>query len=257
MFEGEIQMYEETFLVSSKTKQGYERVLKKIDPLIRSMSSKVYIPGYTFEDIKQEISRIAIEGIDSYDPEKKVRLSTFLHVHLRNKVISLIKHHNKISNDASVSIDLDLGGCDCGGRLVQKKHHEGDEQLALEIVMCNSCEKIFQQSFRRSREELVFSSLGAREVNDETLDFQSSLSNDDSVFSRDGYSGDIDIEAVLKKVREEVDPITAHVLKRTCVDGLSIKDAAAEVGITGWSASIRIKKLADNEEVKALLKEMS
>lgn len=257
MFEGEIQMYEETFFVSSKTKQGYEKILKKIDPLIRSMSSKVYIPGYTFEDIKQEISRIAIEGIDSYDPDKKVRLSTFLHVHLRNKVISLIKHHNKISNDASVAIDLDLGNCDCRGRFVQKKHHEGSEQLISEIVLCNSCEKISQQSFRRSREELVFSSLGAKEVNDETLDFQSSLSTDDSVFSKDGYSGDIDIEAVLKKVREEVDPMTAHVLKRTCVDGLSIKDAAAEVGMTGWSASIRIKKLAENEEIKALLKEMS
>lgn len=255
MFEDNIQMYEETIYVSTITKQGYEKILKKIDPLIRSMSAKVYIPGYTFEDIKQEISRIAIEGIDSFDPSKKVRLSTFLHVHLRNKVISLIKHHNKIANDASVSLDLDLGLCECGGRFIQKKQE--DNFIYSEIICCNSCNKITNQSYRRSREELVFSSLGSKEPSEEQVDFQSTLSTDDSIFSKDGYSGDIDIDAVLRKIREEIDPNTAHVLKRICVDGLSIKDAAAEVGLTGWTASVRIKKLAEHEEIRSLLKEIS
>lgn len=255
MFEGNIQMYEETVFVSTKTKQGYDKILKKIDPLIRSMSSKVYIPGYTFDDIKQEISTIAIEGIDSYNPDKKVRLSTFLHVHLRNKVISLIKHHNKISNDASVSLDIDLGLCECGGKIIQKKN---DQNVILsDTLSCNSCKKIINQSYRRSREELVFSSLGSKEPLEDQVDFQSSLSTDDNLFSRDGYSGDIDIDVVLKKVKEDIDPTTAHLLKRICVDGLSIKDAAAEVNLTGWSASVRIKKLAENNELKKLLKEMS
>jgi len=255
MYEGNIQMYEETIYVSTITKQGYEKILKKIDPLIRSMSSKVYIPGYAFEDIKQEISRIAIEGIDSYDPSKKVRLSTFLHIHLRNKVISLIKHHNKISNDASFSLDLDLGQCECGGKFVQKKQENND--ILLETAICASCGKVTGQSYRRSREEIVFSSIGSTEAADEQTDFQSTLSTDDNFYAKDGYSGDIDIEAVLKKVREEIDPSTAHVLKRICMDGISIKDAASEVGMTGWTASVRIKKLAENEEIRALLKEVS
>lgn len=255
MFEGNIQMYEETIFVSTSTKQGYEKILKKIDPLIRSMSTKVYIPGYTFEDIKQEISRIAIEGIDSFDPSKKVRLSTFLHVHLRNKVISLIKHHNKIANDASVSPELDLGQCECGGRFIHKKQE--DNYIYSEIISCNSCSKVTNHSYRRSREELVFSSLGAKELSEDQVDFQSTLSTEDSVFKKDGYSGDIDIDAVLKKIKEEIDPNTAHVLKRICIDGLSIKDAAAEVGLTGWTASVRIKKLAEHEEIRSLLKEIS
>jgi RNA polymerase sigma factor (sigma-70 family) len=255
MFEGNIQMYEETIYVSTVTKQGYEKILKKIDPLIRSMSTKVYIPGYTFEDIKQEISRIAIEGIDSFDPEKKVRLSTFLHVHLRNKVISLIKHHNKISNDASVSLDIDIGACECGGKFIQKK--QDDNNLYSEIICCNSCNKITNQFYRRSREELVFSSLGPKESAEDQVDFQSTLSTEDSFYSKDGYTGGVDIDAVLKKIKEEIDPNTAHVLKRICIDGLSIKDAAAEVGMTGWTASVRIKKLADHEEIRYLLKEIS
>lgn len=255
MFEGNIQMYEETIYISTVTKQGYDKILKKIDPLIRSMSTKVYIPGYAFEDIKQEISRIAIEGIDSFDPEKKVRLSTFLHVHLRNKVISLIKHHNKISNDASVSLDVDLGICDCGGRIIQKKQEENI--MYSDITCCISCGKSTNHFYRRSREELVFSSLGTKEPSEDQVDFQSTLSTDDSFFSRDGYTGGVDIDAVLKKIKEEIDPNTAHVLKRICMDGLSIKDAAAEVGMTGWTASVRIKKLADHEEIRSLLKEIS
>jgi len=254
MYEDNIQMYEETIYVSTVTKQGYERILKKIDPLIRSMSAKVYIPGYAFEDVKQEISRIAIEGIDSFDPEKKVRLSTFLHVHLRNKVISLIKHHNKISNDASVSLELDLGLCECGGKLVQREEADSNNS---DSTICNSCKKVTNHFYRRSREELVFSSISTQEQADDQADFQSTLSMDDAIFSKDGYSGSIDIESVLKKVREEVDPNTAHVLRRICVDGLSIKDAAAEVGLTGWTASVRIKKLAEHEEIISLLKEIS
>jgi RNA polymerase sigma factor (sigma-70 family) len=250
MFEGNIQMYEETIYISKKTKQGYDKILKKIDPLIKSISSKVYIPGHTFEDIKQEVSKIAIEGIDSYDPLKKVRLSTFLHVHLRNKTISLIKHHNKLSNDASVSIDMDLGNCSCGGRFILSKQDESDN---IDIVICSSCNKKHDQIHRRSREEVIFSSIPTKDKDDE-YDFQSSLSNDNNFFHTDGYSGDIDIEAVLKKVSEEVDPSTAHVLRRICVDGLSIKDAAAEVKMTGWAASVKIKKLANNEDIRFLLK---
>lgn len=255
MFEGTIQMYEEKIYVSTYTKQGYDKILRKIDPLIKSMSSKVYIPGYHFEDIKQELSRIAIEGIDSFDPGKNVRLSTFLHVHLRNKAISLIKHHNKIANDASVSLELDLGNCDCGGSLIQKK--DENNNIISDIIFCNSCDKKTAQFYRRSREELLFSTIKTREEADEGQDFQSTISNDDNFFAKDGYTGGVDIEAVLKKVREDIDPKTSHVLKRICIDGLSIKDAAAEVGMTGWSASVRIKKLAENEEIRALLKEIS
>jgi hypothetical protein len=40
------------------------------------------------------------------------------------------------------------------------------------------------------------------------------------------------------------------------VDGLPIKEAAAEVGLTGWAASVRIKRLSENEKVRELLKEL-
>jgi DNA-directed RNA polymerase specialized sigma subunit len=252
MFEGNIQMYEETIFMSTKTKTGYDRILKKIDPLIRSMSSKVYIPGYSNEDIRQEVARIAIEGIDSYDSTKNVRLSTFLHIHLRNKIISLIKHHNKISNDASTSFDADLGTCECGGKIIFKKDSD-NKDLSGECFECTSCKKESQNSYRRSREELVFSSIPVDD-SEESSDFQSKLSTDDNIFYRDGYSGDVDIDAVLRKIREDIDAKTAHVLKRICVDGLSIKDAASEVGLTGWAASVKIKKLANNDDIKTLLR---
>jgi RNA polymerase sigma factor (sigma-70 family) len=253
MFEGNVQMYGDTFFISTKTKKGYDKVLKKIDPLIRSISSKIYIQGYTFDDIKQEVTILAMEGIDSYNPDKNVRLSTFLHIHIRNKVISMIKHHNKLSNDASLSIDSDFGFCDCGDKVtIDYANIKDNDETA-----CSYCRKKTKNIFRKSREEIVFSSIKNKDDESENLDFQSSISESDSLFYRDGYTGNIDLELILKKVKDDIDPKTAFILKRICVDGASIKDAAKEVGMTGWSASLKIKKLANIDEFRYLIKEIS
>ena len=99
-FEGTVKVYDEEIHINTTTKKGYERVLQRIDPLLCKMASKTYMPGYNFDDIKQELIVIAVEGVNAFDPKKNVKLSTFLHIHLRNKLISKIKSVNKLSNDA-------------------------------------------------------------------------------------------------------------------------------------------------------------
>jgi len=253
-FEGPIQMYEEEIFVNKETRLGYEKVLAKIDPLINGMAAKAYIPGHTFDDIKQELLRMAVEGIDSYNHDKSVKLSTFLHIHLRNKLISFIKHHNKISTDASYHDTSDYGKCDCGGVL---KPASSEPQYS-DVTKCPDCKKEFQNSFRRSREEIVFSSISISSDNsEEQADFESIIANEDGMFQKDGYaSKEVDIHAIISLIEKESDSKTAHLLRRTCVDGLPIKEAAAEVGLTGWAASVRIKRLSENEKVRELLKEL-
>jgi len=41
-----------------------------------------------------------------------------------------------------------------------------------------------------------------------------------------------------------------------CLDGHSIKDAAKRVGLTGWAASMRLKKIKTNRIINDLLEDL-
>ncbi len=150
MFKGVVRMYDESVYIDTSTCEGYGRILERIDPLLCKMASKTYISGSNFEDIKQDLSVIAIEGINSYDPKKNVKLSTFLHIHLRNKLISKIKSANKLSNDASFFKTNKDGMfvCHCGNSMTPPTDKES--------ITCDECGKVHSGFYRRSREEINF-----------------------------------------------------------------------------------------------------
>ena len=99
-FAGKVKVYNEEFYIDANSGTGLDKVLAKIDPLLFKMSKSLFIPGYSVEDVKQELAILAIEGVRSYDSTKNVKLSTFLHIHLHNKIIAKIRSKNKISNNA-------------------------------------------------------------------------------------------------------------------------------------------------------------
>ena len=224
-----VDMYDEKIYIDTKTKRGYSRVIERIDPLLCKWASKTYMPGYTYEDIKQELSLIIVEGVNSFDPSKKVKLSTFLHTHLRNKLISKIKSVNKLSNDA------------CSLRSIESGLKEDEVK------------------YRKSREELNFSAMVKVDPGsgEEYCEFQDTLANSDALFSDDGTIFErIDLELAIEKVAEAVDEKTYIILRKVCLDGYSIKDAADEVGLTGWAASMRLKKLSKHKLISDILGDM-
>ena len=97
-----VKMYDEEYEIFHENCYGYEKVMKKIDPLVNKHARRLCAFDLTFEDAKQEVLIILIEGIKNYDESKNVKLSTFLHVHLNNKVISKIKTINKKSRCATL-----------------------------------------------------------------------------------------------------------------------------------------------------------
>lgn len=229
VYSGYVDMYDEKIFIDTKTKMGYSRVLERIDPLLCKWSSRTYMPGYTYEDIKQELSVIIVEGINSFDPNKKVKLSTFLHTHLRNKLVSKIKSVNKLSNDA----------CSLRGKGVVNESDDG--------------------KYRRSREELSFSSIAKVDPNsgEEYSEFQTTLAESDSLYAEDGTVFErIDLELAIEKVADLVDDKTYLILRKVCLEGYSIKDAAAEVGLTGWAASMRLKKLSKHKIINDILEDL-
>jgi RNA polymerase sigma factor (sigma-70 family) len=213
-------MFDDIYYVDTETGEGVDKVLKKIDPLLCKMASKTYISGYSFEDIKQELAIIAIQGIRSYDPSKNTALSTFLYKHLDNKLISKLKSANKMSNDADLL------------------YNPGDPNTKI----------------RRAKEELSFSQCGSRYNDGEEIPFEYSVEESDGFYQSPVKRYDnVNFEVSINKITENIDKKTAKILHLICFEDYTIKDAAAEVGLSGWAASIRIKNLAKKHSIKSVL----
>lgn len=251
-----VRMYDEDIFVDTQTKQGYDRIIERINPLLCKWAARTYMPGHSFDDIKQELTILVIEGVNAFDPSKKVKLSTFLHTHLRNKLISKIKSFNKLSSDAC-SLHDEIAGdiCDCGGK-IEKKSLINNLGFTEDKWICQSCDLAFSSNLRKSKAEINFGSMPKKDMSsgEEYLDFEDSLRETDSLYlnDRNGYEK-ADLLLMLKKAEKKLDEKTLAILKMVCIEGYSFKDAAEKVGLTSWSASVRLKKLAKSKLMSDIL----
>lgn len=217
---GTAEFYDESIFVNTGTGEGLDRALKKIEPLLCKMAASTFISGYSFYDIKQELAAIAIDGIRSYNPDKNVKMSTFLHIHLRNKLISKLRSENKMSNDAFLLND---------GQPVPKK-------VRGEINFSQVSDRM---------------SSGGDDYKD--VDFESNISSELNMFgSHENSHEKTEFASSLARLVSTMDRKTSKIIELIYLRDYSIKDAAAEVGLSGWAASMRLKKLSKNRLVKDL-----
>ena len=253
LFSGNVKVYNEEIFVDSVTGLGIDRVLKKIDPLLFKMAKSIYIQGYAVEDIKQELAVLAIEGIRSFDASKNVKLSTFLHIHLHNKIISKIRSQNKLSNNASSSIeDSSLpDACDCGSTIFMVETKGGEERRE-----CVSCNKLYTKKLKNAKHEIPFSVMDEKvdQNEDGKLLFIDSVPRDNSVFGGNQDSEDeMEISSSIESICQDLDEKTAKIVRLVCLEDYSIKDAADEVGLSSWAANVRLKNLSKNKKIKDML----
>jgi RNA polymerase sigma factor (sigma-70 family) len=217
-FKGNVEVYDQSFYVDTDTGEGVDKVLKKIDPLLCKKASTTFITGYNFEDIKHELVIIAMDGIKKFDATKGVKLSTFLHVHLQNKLISRLRSENKLSNDA-----FGLYG-----------RQESDAKI------------------KKARDEINFSQFVPPEGM-EGVSFENSIADDGGLYfpGKNAYDK-VEFEVSLKKISKKLDYRTRKIIELVYFKDYSIKDAAEAVGLSGWAASMRLKKLANKRSFQSV-----
>lgn len=234
-FVGNAYIYDEMIFIDTITGKGYDRVIAKMNGYIDWYSSKIRLYGFEREDIKQLIITILLDGIRRYNPSLHVKLSTFLYVHIKNRITSRIKEEDKKSENATQNVELYNFGCSCGNNIVARKNDN---------IKCNNCvNKDIKWSIRpvRSRpsslEELI-------------------AKHDDDIWHGVEYTADI--EAIEKKmdfnsIMKNEDPITRKIAQMMYFNDYSISDAAQVVGLSCWAASLRLKKIQQRQKVKEFI----
>ncbi len=212
-----VKVYDEEFYVDTYSGEGFDKVLKKMEPHINKCASRKFIPNYSFQDLKSEIYIMALDGILAFDPDRNVKLSTFLQTHLHNKIISKIKIENKDANDAFAYGEKD------------------------------------KNEYKKIRTELVFSQMAGPGHDKGEGQFEDKILDDNGLNKAPISDYDlIDFETSLIKVSSKLDEKTRKIIELVYFEDYSIQDAAEKVGLTGWAASTRLKKLATRGTFKSI-----
>lgn len=253
-FAGNALLYDECIYINTFTGEGYELVVNKMRKYIDWYSGKIRLSGFEREDIKQLIVLMLLDGIRRYNPELKIKLSTFLYVHIKNRMISRIKEETRQSLNATYNEPSSKFICPCGTAAVLNKND------ALNYK-CISCKIVLDENWliRAEHHEPI------------SLDGIMSAANSDddsadNVSSRIDYSGkknsfidffgkidtteDVDHSLDFSNILREEDITTKKIAELMYHDDYSITDAANEVGLTCWAASLRLKKLKNKKHIQ-------
>ena len=249
-FIGKAFIYDEEIFINTKTGEGYDVVVGKMKNYIDWYSGKIRLAGFERDDIKQLIVMILLDGIRRYNPQLKIKLSTFLYVHIRNRIISRIKEETRQSLNATYNAPQFKFICPCGASFSANKD---------DATHCKTCQIPVSDKW----------TIRAEHVEPISLDgIMSSMNDDESgdKASRIQYNGrpnslidffgkvetvdDIDRNLDFSNVLSEEDEITRKIAELMYNEDYSITDAAKEVGLTCWAASLRLKKLKSKKHIR-------
>ncbi len=227
-FEGMVQLYNEEMYINMNTGEGVDRALKKIDPLLTKMAIKTYIANTTFDDRKQDLVIIALDGFKKYNPDKGVKLSTFIHRHMIFKLISKLKTLNQKSRNANYLKDKDSSQSDFKIR-----------QISCEIPISNIGFHYASEYVSGLEESISNSALIAMPARYCT----------DSNKVADSESDSMKIECLMK-VSDRLGEPYKSIVKEVFQNKRSIKEVSEVLNIPAQKISNSIKKLSREPEIK-------
>ncbi len=214
-----VDVYDEKFRVNQRTGKNFDKVLLKAEGLVIKLTKK-YISSFrymTFDELKNELFAIAIDGIRNYNPKRRgdVKFSTFLTIHLENKLISLVRSDRKQANNASSLVN---------------------EGYATELPLYSMVG--FSKAGQKTSKYERYSSV------DNSIPAASNIFRGAGINPYDKSEFSIALIQVLNK-RRKGHPIETDVLYRMYFEDKTIKELAKEHGLSGWAISMRIKKFGE------------
>ena len=234
-FVGLVKVRNSDVYIDTRTGKGYDKVISMLTDMVGFLASRFNLEGFTIEDNKQHIVLRILEGIPKFNPNKDVKLSTFLQIRISRLLINEIRDANRFCRNAtSLNIKTYNYRCSCGNTITANKNDK--------IEFCNSCGLPIEKSKRYwIRKNTV------------SLD---SLS--------DGYLGaSIQSSTETSKKINEIDFLSciknesSLVQKIVCLlyfDGESIKSIAEKLSMTPTTVYNKLKKLRENKRLKELMR---
>lgn len=210
-----VDVYDEKYRVNLRTGKNFDKVISKVEGLILKVASK-YAKSFrylTFEEVKQELVIMTINALHSYDRSRRVecKFSTFLTVHLENKMISLVRHDRMMGHNASYisneGYSTELPLYSMVGEAFKKRGRLNERSDSIEDCIPDGAQNLYRSDI---------SPVGKMEV-------------------------EISLTQVLNKNAKKY-PLECDVIYRMYFNGETIKECSKDYEISPWAISCRLKK---------------
>jgi len=251
-FAGWITVDNEAIYVDTRDGTGYDKIIVKMSKLIKYLATKYNFSGFTFEDAKQHVSLHIIEGMSKFDPRKEIKLSTFLQMRINRRLINEIRDDSRFYRNATMlNVQSYTVTCSCGGSFSITLNSDED----MSDRECAECGSSLGTAAKRAISHAELPIESAMEISDESYPHttenmikNTNIFGDPKDLSEDNIISRHDFREWLK----DEDPRMIKVIELICFHDYSIKEAAAEAGISNAGANIKLKNLRKNKKIKEI-----
>jgi DNA-directed RNA polymerase specialized sigma24 family protein len=231
-FKGNIVLYGKEYFINKETGEGTDKVISVMDPFISGLAKKTSIPGFSFEDIKQELILFLINGIKSYDTESNASLSSFLHIHVNNKRKSMIIEHNINKKNATL---LNVN---------RKSPTNSKYNIVYREKSLSEMAEKYDDGESKSKSDNLSSFVAGKVENN----FNILNVNNTNEYKQ------IDFRMSLDRITENMEPKMRSVLYMIAYEGYSVVDAAKTVGLPNQVVTKKLYRLSNNSRFIELLR---
>lgn len=246
-FAGDVLVYDQSIFIDTNNGIGYEDVVNAMNPYIEWQASKIKLNGYDRDDIKQFVIMTILDGIKKYDPTYNTKLSTFLFIYVKNRIISKIQKQTNQSATATYNNVIYKFICKCGAYFISNKEEATKKE-------CHKCKTLLDSTWiaRPIRTQVMSldnltDSYG--ELNIDKNISQSLMKTSSHINDIDSINGKIDINTII----EMEDEITGRIIDLVCNNDYSLTDAAKDIGMSCWATSLRLKNLKHKKYIQEII----
>jgi RNA polymerase sigma factor (sigma-70 family) len=242
-FVGTVQVYDKNIYVDTRDGTGYDKVIKNLESLIYRLALKYTFNGNSLDDTKHDIIVHILEGIAKYDPNKKMKLSSFLQMRVDRRLINDIRNRNRGYKNATFLNIINYNiTCSCGC-IFSVTVNKGDK-----YTVCPYCSK---QVVCDSKNNAV----NIFEVNESMLE-QGSIDNNSYVGDfgthKNMFYDDVINQKDIEKWLLNEDPRVAKIVELIYFYDYSVSSAAEQVGLTSAGAHLKLKNLQRKKVVREI-----
>lgn len=253
-FSGEIEIYNDKIYIDTKSGKGYDELIKKLEKFINYMAFKYDLEGQENDDMKQNIVVHILESLNKFDPNKGMKLSTFLQMRIYRQIINEIRDQGLSCNNPTIlKTKLYSASCNCGNKFTIVLHDDDN----ISDCLCNNCNERVdsKKSFQINAPPISINSI--RDCFDKSIANNVLCSDNDNIGiianHPKKFADEVERKLDLQKFFNQQDPKMCEALNMICFDDRSIKDAAAKVGMSYSGLSNKIKKLKGSNKLREVL----
>jgi len=247
-FAGLAAVYDSKIYIDTRDGTGYEAVINKLRPLICKFALKYRFNGNSFDDTRQDVIVHILEGIPQYNPNRNMKLSSFLQMRIGRRLINELRNKSRSARNATfLNIRTYNITCNCGYTFVETMSKE-------EVRHCPECDSPVNYKTKNVPINMFEVSESMISYLEEDLDSDTYINMQDPIIS--DKIKPLDEEVIhmydMEKWLEDEDPRVVKALELMYFHDYSISAAAKEVNLTGTGLSMKFKDLKNKKIVREL-----